>query len=142
LAVSVYADASLLVALLAPDVFNGRARRYLSDHRPTLLISDFAAAEFASVIAKRVRTRDMSPADAALAFSAFDAWSARLGARLELARADMARAEALIRRLDLSLRTPDALNIAMAERHGASLATFDRGMATAATAVGLALAPA
>ena len=139
---SVYADASLLVALLAPDLLNGRARQYLADHRPTLMISDFAAAEFASVIAKRVRTGDMSRADAVLAFSAFDAWSARLGSRLELARTDLVRAEALIRRLDLSLRTPDALNIAMAERHGATLATFDKGMAAAAMAVGLAVAPA
>ncbi len=58
------------------------------------------------------------------------------------------RAEAIVetgevtpcRRPDLTLRTPDALQLALAARSGASLATFDRGMADCASVLGIALA--
>jgi predicted nucleic acid-binding protein len=53
---------------------------------------------------------------------------------------DIAFAESLIRRLDLMLRTPDALNIAIAIRVGATLATFDVRMAEAARKLGAAVA--
>ncbi len=56
--------------------------------------------------------------------------------------ADVTRADALMRRLDLPLRTPDALHIAIAERVGATLATFDVKMAAAARVIGLPVAAA
>jgi uncharacterized protein len=45
-------------------------------------------------------------------------------------------ADAFLRRLDLPLRTPDALNVAIARRIRAELATFDTGMAKSARALG------
>jgi predicted nucleic acid-binding protein len=45
-------------------------------------------------------------------------------------------AEAFLRRLDLNLRTPDALNIAIAQRVGALLVSFDEKMAASARALG------
>lgn len=53
----------------------------------------------------------------------------------------MRTAQALLRRLDLPLRTPDALNIAMAQRVEAALATFDIQMARAARTLGLHVLP-
>ena len=50
-------------------------------------------------------------------------------------------ADALVRRLDLGLRAPDALHIATARRLGATLFTFDLGMASAARMLGLSLLP-
>lgn len=44
----------------------------------------------------------------------------------------MKAAEAFLRRLDLAIRTPDALNIAITQRIGAALATFDQKMAASA----------
>ena len=44
----------------------------------------------------------------------------------------MAEADAYLRRLDLTLRTPDALNIALTQRAGALLATLDEKMALVA----------
>jgi predicted nucleic acid-binding protein len=41
-----------------------------------------------------------------------------------------------LRRLNLTLRTDDALHIAIAQRVGAELLTFDRPMANAARALG------
>jgi uncharacterized protein len=141
LALSAYADASPLVALFTPDAFSDRADIFVRDQRPVILVSDFAAAEFASALAKRVRTREISTDEAREAFLAFDAWARFRGARLETTSSDVAAAERILRRLELNLRAPDAINIAIADRYGAALATFDIRMADAATALGVELAP-
>lgn len=49
----------------------------------------------------------------------------------------MKAAEAFLRRLDLTLRAPNALHIAMAQRTGAALVTFDERMAGCARVLGL-----
>jgi predicted nucleic acid-binding protein len=142
LALIAYADASLLVSVIVPDAMSPRAHAFLTGHRPTLLVSDFGAAEFVSAVARRVRTGELTENHARAAFAALDAWIGPRGRRLATTSADIVRADALLRRLDLPLRTPDALHIAIAERHRASLATFDRQMTEAAKAVGLTVAPA
>jgi predicted nucleic acid-binding protein len=119
--VSVYLDASVLVALFTNDPYTVRADTFLRANALVLIVSDFAAAEFASVIARHVRTRDITPNNARIAFSTFDAWTARATQRTENKAADVAAAEAFLRRLDLTLRTPDAVNIAIAQRIGAKL---------------------
>jgi predicted nucleic acid-binding protein len=140
---SIYLDASILVALFTNDALSERADAFLRDAAPvTVLVSDFAGAELASAIARRVRTRELSADDARIAFSNFDAWTARTATRAETVPPDVAAAAAFLRRLDLTLRTPDALNIAIAQRLGATLATFDAGMAASAAALGVELAAA
>jgi uncharacterized protein len=73
---------------------------------------------------------------------AFDIWSADAARRVECTPADIVAASGFIRRLDRPLRTPDAIHIAIAQRAGAILATFDKPMADSAEALGLAVAPA
>jgi uncharacterized protein len=48
----------------------------------------------------------------------------------------IAVATTFLRRLDLPLKTPDAIHIAIAQRLGATLVTFDRQMAASARALG------
>jgi uncharacterized protein len=102
-----------------------------------LVVSDFAAAEFASVIARHVRTKDIARREARIAFSTFDAWTARVAQRVDIGPPDIKAAEAFLRRLDLKLRTPDAINIAIAQRIGAALFTFDAAMIKSARALGM-----
>ena len=52
---SVHLDASVLVALFTTDIFSERAEAALRGRGILPAISDFAAAEFASVIARNVR---------------------------------------------------------------------------------------
>jgi uncharacterized protein len=47
-----------------------------------------------------------------------------------------------LRRLDLPLRTADAVNIAIVRRMGATLMTFDEKMAASAKALGVRVAAA
>ena len=75
------------------------------------------------------------------AFADFDVWTARATQRVEVSPADVRNAEAFVRRLDVPLRTPDALNIAIAQRITATLATFDQKMSLAAKVLGVSMAP-
>jgi predicted nucleic acid-binding protein len=138
---SVYLDASVIVALFVMDAQTERADRFLAAQRPTLVISDFAEAEFISAIGGHVRIGRLDLDRAQSALTAFDAWASR-ATRVETRAADVAAASAMLRRLDLVLRTPDALNLAIAHRVGAALATFDHRMAACAETLGVPVSPA
>ena len=135
---SVYLDASFLVALfINQKPLSARASAFLEDTLPELVVSDFAAAEFASAIARLARMRALATRQAASIFADFDAWTSRVATRAETTPADISAAGAHLRRMTLNLRTPDAINIAIAQRVQATLATFDATMARNAAALGL-----
>jgi predicted nucleic acid-binding protein len=140
-AVSIYLDASVLIALFTEDPHSERADAFLQSHAPNVIVSDFAAAEFASVVARFVRTAELTAEAARQIFTDFDAWIARSAQSETTTAADVSAAESFLRRLDLTLRTPDAVHIAIAQRFGAALATFDNGMGSSAEALGLATQP-
>jgi antitoxin (DNA-binding transcriptional repressor) of toxin-antitoxin stability system len=66
----------------------------------------------------------------------------RAAQQAAIAAADVTAATAFLRRLDLNLRTPDALNLPIAQRIGPAIATFDQRMAASAAALGTPVAPA
>ena len=136
---SVYLDVNVIVPLFILDLLNDRAERILRRLDDDLIVSDFSAAEFSSVIALRVRTRDLRAEEARTAFSNFDRWCALYTRRVEISTIDVSAASSLMRRLDLSLRTPDALHIAIVNRTSCKLLTFDRAMSRAARTLGVEL---
>ncbi len=136
---SFYLDTNILVALLTPEPLSGRAQDFMRNNLERLIVSDFAAAEFVSAIARRVRTREATIEDARRDLADFEVWAARSTERTDLNAGDVGAATAYLRRLDLTLLTPDALHIAIARRLDATLVTFDHGMAAAARALGMAV---
>lgn len=137
---SVYLDTSVLVPVFMQEAFTERAERYLRSGLEVLIVSDFAAAEFAAALARRVRTSELLAHRARSAFAAFDGWTPRVTQRVDLRATDVRTAETFIRGLDLPLRTPDALHIAIAQRLGVTLATFDESMKKSAIALGVPVA--
>jgi hypothetical protein len=137
--VSLYLDTSVVVALLTEDPLNLRASAFFQGSSEILIISDFGSAEFSSVVARRVRMGTITPDHGRAALAVFDAWTARTAHRVGIAGADVAVADTYLRRLDLTLLTPDALHIAIAVRIGAMLVTFDRAMAASARVLGMAV---
>jgi hypothetical protein len=85
---------------------------------------------------------DLTPGEARAAFQTFDTWIGGPVTSAMLSSGDLARANANLRRVDLSLRTADAINIAIAKRLGLELVTFDTKMAAAARSLGLKFAAA
>lgn len=136
---SLYLDASVLVALFVIDPTSARAEAFLLAHPDGIMVSDFGAAEFSSAVARRVRMHALSADEGRLAFSNFDAWLVRSAEREQLRAADIDSADRILRRLSINLRTPDALHIAISQRVGATLVTFDRLMAQSAQRLGIAV---
>jgi predicted nucleic acid-binding protein len=130
-----------MVSLFTNDAFSASAYAALRARLSVEIVSDFGAAEFASAIARRFRMRIVTEKEAVSAFADFDHWRARVATHVVVESADVVAAETIIRRLDLPLRAPDALHIAIAQRLGAELATFDEKMKSGAQALGLPLTP-
>lgn len=84
--------------------------------------------------------RILTAKDGSTAFAQFDIWARQFTQRIEVITADIPAAELILRRLDLPLRTPDALNLALVLRTQSALATFDTDMRTSAAALGIGLA--
>jgi len=135
-----YLDASFLVALLTPELASPRAESFAAANALSLIASDFAAAEYASSIARRVRMGEFTIAQGQFALATFDGWLAQSATWIEISAADIALSTSFLRRLDLPLRTPDAIHIAAALRLEAGLATLDRRTAANARALGLEVA--
>jgi predicted nucleic acid-binding protein len=102
------------------------------------MVSDFTGAEFASAVSRWVRTRELDLNEGRAVLDTFDGWIGRVQ-RVELMPVDVAAASLFLRRLDLPLRTPDAIHIAIVQRVGTALVTFDRQMAASARALGTAV---
>lgn len=133
-------DTSFIVALLTPEPTSQRAVQFARSNPEIFLVSDFAAAEFASAISLRVRMGEIPADEGRFILATFDRWMATAGTEVEISAADIALATSFLRRLDLPLRTPDAIHIAVARRTGATVVSFDRRMVRNARALGLDVA--
>ncbi|HEY1837553.1 MAG: type II toxin-antitoxin system VapC family toxin [Rhizomicrobium sp.] len=137
---SIYLDASVVVPLFLIDPFGQRASAFLSAQSARVYVSDFVSAEFASVVGIKLRNKALRLDEARAAFSNFDEWTRRYAQKAQTLAADIHVAETMLRRLDLTLRAPDAISLAIARRLRAELATFDVRMAESARALGISLA--
>ena len=136
---TLYLDTSFLAALfIEADAFNAQATIFFADVNDAMVVSDFAATEFASVIARVTRMNVLKKTEARAIFDGFDTWRARFTDEEDAVSSDIQVAAVIIRRLDLNLRAPDAINLAIALRLDASLVTFDRRMTRNARTLGLA----
>lgn len=132
---SLYLDASALLPLFIEEARTGQAHDSLRGN--VLIISDFAIAEFSSGVARRTRAGEIKGSDAASVFAALDAWTLKTTRRETLTAGDVNVAISLVRRVELGLRAPDAVNIAIAQRCAATLLTFDEKMARSARSLGM-----
>jgi predicted nucleic acid-binding protein len=138
---TVYLDASFLAGLfIRTDAFASRATAFSKRGGEPMVVSDFATAEFSSVIARLTRMNNIQEPEARDVFRDFDAWRYLFAEAEDAISTDIRAATAIIRRLDLNIRAPDAINLAIAMRLGASIATFDHGMAQNAQTLGITVA--
>ncbi len=134
---SVYLDASVVVSLFVKDALAEPARRAIIRAGAILLLSDLASAEFVSAIARRHRMGALSLAEAHDAIGLFDDWANAIAQPVGTTPQDFSECSSYLRRLDLPLRTPDALHIAIARRFGASILSFDKQLTACARKIGV-----
>lgn len=134
---NVYLDSSALIPLFITDIFSVRAHHTMQSGSFAVILSDFAATEFSSVIARMVRAKLLTHDRALRIYADFDVWRERDIQQEDCTKVDIVNAMWVLRRLDLPLKAPDAIHIAIAQRLGAALMTFDEQMLRSASVLGV-----
>ena len=134
---TLYLDASVLVALVAREPGATTVTAVLEGTERPLVASDFAVAETSAALARLLRIGARTVDQLEGAFIRLDGWIDAATSLRTVTSADVAEANILVRNSALALRAPDAIHIAAAGRLGAVLVTLDRGMTRAAAALDL-----
>ena len=139
----VYLDTSALVKLYLPEPESAALDRLLR-RRLDLVVSDLAVTEVASAIGRRIGEGVLSDETATRVYRQLSSdLDERLFARVTVEPETHREAERLLLSSRTSLRTLDALHLALAIQASArSVVTFDRHMAGAAASLGIAVVPA
>lgn len=135
-----YLDASVILSFFVEDPNSERAAELIAGSRDALVVSDWAALEVSNVAARLMRIGDLSAKVGRRVLADFDSWRARFAVQAETTGADVALAAHFVRRSDVAVRAADAVHIAIVQRLGALLLTFDAKMAKAAGKLGVASA--
>jgi uncharacterized protein len=138
----VYADANVLVSLVARDMWTPRVYETLASETRQIVVSDYTVLEVASSLARLVRMKLVEPDVVRASFKDLDAWLDVTGARVAITGADISAATTLLRGLRHNVRGPDALHLAYAQRNHDAIWSFDFGLREVALALGLETAPA
>jgi len=134
---SVYLDASVLVATLVREPSSAAVGAFVTHNEGPLGVSDFAAAEVASALYRLVRTHVIVQHDAEARLSDFDTWRGLRADQIDIEPSDARLANTYVRRFDLLLRAPNALHAAICRRLNLTLVTLDQRLAKAARELGI-----
>lgn len=134
-----YLDASAIVPLILRDAHTERMSAWIAEPRGDIFVSDFAALEFLSVVARQVRMGALSDEDGRKAIDLFEEWSHASTTQTLTGSADIALAKTIVRDFATKLAAADSLHLAAAVNLGATLVTFDQRLAQAAQGRGTAV---
>lgn len=130
-----YLDTSVLVSLFTFETHSQSARSIVAASTGWTT-SDWILAEFSAAIRTKARRGELQSDHVSRLDSGLDAFIEQAGSAVAVIDDDHRQARHLIV-ADGRLRAPDALHIAVVQRLGATLATFDTNLARAAREVGI-----
>ncbi len=129
-----YLETSFLAPLILEEATSEDVEAFFLDLSPgQLQISHWTRVEFASLVAREVRMGGLAEAVALLAIGQFDEMVASSCQVLVPGAADYELAKGYVENFATKLRAGDALHLAIASNHGATmLCTLDEGLLAAA----------